>query len=122
MTDLFQNLKELTMLDLCKISPEQAAKRINSLILQVEKCESYIKKMQENAINDITKERKRWAKADLSAIEIHNLEQQAKGLEDFAQSLMFRGCLENSFNKYDADEAAIELRSQAKALKEQVKL
>ena len=50
------------------------------------------------------------------------LEQQAKGLEDFAQSLMFRGCFENSFNKYDADEAAIELRSQAKALKEQVRL
>jgi len=53
--------------------------------------------------------------------DIRDLEQQAKGLEDFAQSLMFRGCLENSFNKYDADEAAIELRSQAKALKEQVK-
>tara|TARA_R110000851_G_scaffold137955_1_gene274086 strand:+ start:25 stop:450 length:426 start_codon:yes stop_codon:yes gene_type:complete len=50
------------------------------------------------------------------------LEQQAKGLEDFAQSLMFRGCLENSFNKYDADEAAIDLRTQAKALKEQVTL
>ena len=121
MTDLFQNLKELTTLDLCKISPEQAAKRINSLILQVKKCESYIKKMQENAINDIAKERKRWANADLSAIAIRDLEQQAKGLEDFAQSLMFRGCFENSFNKYDADEAAIELRSQAKALKEQVK-
>jgi hypothetical protein len=56
---------------------------------------------------------------DLNRIKI---EQQAKGLEDFAQSLMFRGCFENSFNKYDADEAAIELRSQAKALKEQVKL
>ena len=54
--------------------------------------------------------------------DIRDLEQQAKGLEDFAQSLMFRGCLENSFNKYDADEAAIDLRTQAKALKEQVTL
>ena len=118
MTDLFKNLRELTMLDLCKISPERAAKRIDSLILQVEKCESYIKKMQENAINDIAKERKRWAKADLSVIAIHDLEQQAKGLEDLHK--LVEKCGDNGSMSFLLIEEADELRAQAKALKEQV--
>lgn len=49
-------------------------------------------------------------------VKIEALRQQAKGLEDFAESLMFRGCLENTFNKYDVDESAIKLNKQADEL------
>jgi ribosome recycling factor len=35
---------------------------------EYKKLESYIKKMQADRINDIAKERKRWAKEDLKAL------------------------------------------------------
>jgi hypothetical protein len=50
---------------------------------KIEVLEAYLKKVQADRINDIAIERKRWAKADLVALEILKLEQQAKGVRDF---------------------------------------
>jgi hypothetical protein len=36
-----------------------------------------------------------------TVLESHNLEQQVKSLSEFAESLLFRGCLENTFERHD---------------------
>ena len=105
--------------EILKGAPEDSTIVFNALLIDKSLIESMgktLRLMQPRSLTDI----RRIVELEKDR-DIRDLEQQAKGLEDFAQSLMFRGCLENSFNKYDADEAAIELRSQAKALKEQVK-
>ena len=53
-------------------------------IKRIVELEAYLKKVQADRINDIAIERKRWAKADLVALEILRLEQQIKGVNDFA--------------------------------------
>jgi hypothetical protein len=53
-------------------------------IKRIVELEAYLQKVQADRINDIAIERKRWAKADLVALEILRLEQQIKGVNDFA--------------------------------------
>jgi hypothetical protein len=53
-------------------------------IKRIIELEAYLQKVQADRINDIAIERKRWAKADLVALEILRLEQQIKGVNDFA--------------------------------------
>jgi hypothetical protein len=55
-------------------------------IKRIVELEAYLKKVQADRVNDISIERKRWAKADLVALEILRLEQQAKGLIDYAET------------------------------------
>jgi hypothetical protein len=62
---------------------EEVTKVIHNLEKRIVELETYLKKVQADRINDIAIERKRWAKADLVALEILRLEQQAKGMENF---------------------------------------
>jgi hypothetical protein len=55
-------------------------------IKRIVELEAYLQKVQADRINDIAIERKRWSKADLVALEILRLEQQAKGLIDYAET------------------------------------
>jgi hypothetical protein len=49
---------------------------------------------------------------------IRDLEQQAKGVEALAYSMLFRGHLENTLDRYEVLDRAKALREQAKQLKE----
>jgi hypothetical protein len=44
----------------------------------------------------------------------HNLEQQVKSLSEFSESLLFRGCLENNFERNDVLERIKEIKGGAK--------
>jgi hypothetical protein len=60
---------------------EEVTKVIHNLEKRIVELETYLKKVQADRINDISIERKRWAKVDLVALEILRLEQQIKGAE-----------------------------------------
>ena len=66
------------------------AKEVDELLEEKDKhiaeLEKYLQKVQADRINDIAKERKRWAREDLKALAIRDLRQQAKGLTDYAKS------------------------------------
>jgi hypothetical protein len=49
---------------------------------------------------------------------IRDLEQQAKGIEALAYSMLFRGHLENTLDRCEVLDRANEIREQAKQLKE----
>jgi hypothetical protein len=44
------------------------------------------------------------------SLRTHNLEQQVKSLSEFAESLLFRGCLENTFERHDVLERIKEIK------------
>jgi hypothetical protein len=101
-----------------------SAALVIEMVGRIVELEAYLQKVQADRINDIAIERKRWAKADLVALEILRLEQQAKGLsEGFhatkepigrnAFGFMMHYCSEKNLkDRVDA------LRKQAQALKE----
>jgi hypothetical protein len=66
------------------IAPKYTLHCSNCLYKRIVELEAYLQKVQADRINDIAIERKRWAKADLVALEILRLEQQIKGVNDFA--------------------------------------
>jgi len=80
---------------------------------------------QADRISDIAKERKRWGKEDLVSLAIRDLEQQAKGLSEYAESVrkkerLFHINLKERMTIHDScRNQAEDLRNQAKALKEQ---
>jgi hypothetical protein len=86
---------------------------LNQRIVELE---AYLQKVQADRINDIAIERKRWAKADLVALEILRLEQQAKGiigaLDD--DEITHDGWISVEFLK----DCICDLQFKAKALKE----
>jgi hypothetical protein len=63
-----------------------SAALVIEMVKRITDLEAYLQKVQADRINDIAIERKRWAKADLVALEILRLEQQAKGLIDYAET------------------------------------
>jgi hypothetical protein len=88
-------------------------------IKRIVELEAYLQKVQADRINDIAIERKRWAKADLVALEIRDLEQQAKGCDNGSKacSISF-GVDAVVIGETELNNYANELRNQAKALKE----
>tara|TARA_R110000822_G_scaffold303388_1_gene428028 strand:- start:50 stop:409 length:360 start_codon:yes stop_codon:yes gene_type:complete len=61
-----------------------SAALVIEMVKRITDLEAYLQKVQADRVNDIAIERKRWAKADLVALEILRLEQQIKGVNDFA--------------------------------------
>jgi hypothetical protein len=57
-----------------------SAALVIEMVKRITDLEAYLQKVQADRVNDIAIERKRWAKADLVALEILRLEQQAKGI------------------------------------------
>jgi hypothetical protein len=86
-------------------------------IKRIVELEAYLQKVQADRINDIAIERKRWAKADLVALEILRLEQQAKGVENAANDYT-HSVEATTVYVADLDCRVAELLSQAEALKE----
>ena len=119
-----QKVEEAYEVDPCVVSLQIQLDAANNKIAELEK---YIQKMQADRINDIAKERKRWAREDLAALAIRDLEQQAKGVEDaFNESSRilkskkyakkaYLGIIDLTAELYEYGD---NLRNQAKALKE----
>jgi hypothetical protein len=90
---------------------EEVTKVIHNLEKRIVELEAYLQKVQADRINDIAIERKRWAKADLVALEILRLEQQANALSDYAYS-------NKPLTKRGLNIESISLIKKANALKE----
>jgi hypothetical protein len=104
--------------DIHKAQRYDAYKQASKRILELEK---KLQNANEDKLSTISAERKRWAREDLLAIKIGNLEQQAKGIEDAVNKLEqpdVPGAPVLIIN-YDLLEFAGLLRNQAKALKDQ---
>ena len=90
-------------------------------ILQIQaeltkKLEAKLQNAQVEKIDAIAKERKRWAREDLAALEILKLEQQAIGIEDTVNDCA-HSMEATQIYVADLDCRVVDLRNQAKALK-----
>jgi uncharacterized FlaG/YvyC family protein len=92
-----------------------AHEQLDSQSAMITKLASRLQYAQGDKISAIAKERKRWAREDLAALEIRDLEQQAKGIE-VAVRINLTSYSEPYTVKLMA--RATELRNKAKALKE----
>jgi hypothetical protein len=92
---------------------------------RIAELEKELQNANEDKLAVISTERKRWARADLLAIKIGDLKQQAKGLTDLAESIkenlpfvdVCRGEMVDQIRMLES--RAEKLMSKAKALKDQ---
>jgi hypothetical protein len=104
--------------DIHKAQRHDAYKQASKRILELEK---KLQNANEDKLATISAERKRWARADLLAIKIGNLEHQAKGIEDAVNKLEqpdVPGAPVLIIN-YDLLEFASVLSNKAESLKDQ---
>jgi hypothetical protein len=110
-------MTEIQLKELLKKAHDQ----LDSQAAMIQLLASRLQYAQGDKISAIAKERKRWAREDLAALEIRDLEQQAKGVNDFKKWVLDTD--ENTSGLDVRDISLIEfyvdpLIRQAKALKE----
>jgi hypothetical protein len=76
-------MTEISYIELLRMAHEQ----LDSQSAMITKLASKLQEAQGDKISAIAKERKRWAREDLAALEIRDIEQQAKGISDFVSSI-----------------------------------
>ena len=101
--------------DIHKAQRHDAYKQASKRILELEK---KLQNANEDKLTTISAERKRWSRADLLAIKIGALEEQAKGIEDVVNDCA-HSMEATQVYVADLDCRADDLRKQAKALKDQ---
>jgi hypothetical protein len=120
------NGKPFTMLDLCRISPEQAARRIEGLIKQVaelEKEKTELKSLLEKNLSTFINKKEEGILLGIPMFEAYQLEQQAIGAYESVWFCKFEGVRTdeqpNRHISHLLNARVKELRNQAKELEEQ---
>jgi hypothetical protein len=116
-TDLERSLKIADcMIENQKIEITNLNTALKAGIKRIIELETYLQKVQADRINDIAIERKRWAKADLVALEILRLEQQIKGADRVYEEMeIYSSCTDI---RGSAQRVISRLRNKLKLLKE----
>jgi hypothetical protein len=95
-----------------------AYKENQDLKREVDRLKVKLQNANEDKLATISAERKRWAREDFNALAIRDLEQQAKGIEDFEFDEIVDNMNYESIMK-SLEDTWVGLLNQAKALKDQ---